>query len=129
MAFLTPLPLLSVSPPPRSSVSPHRPPTCATKAPVSPLADHIIIRIDNPDSKTSGGLFLSSDSATSQRTGTVVAVGSGRYSSEGQHEPIDLAPGDRVLWRDEYGAEKVESTPAEGKLISLKIFSIVGKMQ
>lgn len=128
MAFLTPPPLPSFSTP-HSSISLRRPITCTAKAPVSPLADHVLIRIDEPESKTSGGLFLSSESATSQRTGTVIAVGPGRYSSEGQHEPIDLAPGDRVLWKDEYGAEKVESTPAEGKLISLKIFSILGKMQ
>lgn len=98
------------------------------KTPFQPLADRVLVRIDERENKTSGGIFLSSDSPAPQRIGTVVAVGPGRYSPEGQRERIDFAPGDRILWKDEYGAEKVESSPADGKLLCLKIFSVVGKV-
>eukprot|EP00177_Eucheuma_denticulatum_P008682 GFKZ01015785.1.p1 GENE.GFKZ01015785.1~~GFKZ01015785.1.p1 ORF type:complete len:216 (-),score=4.25 GFKZ01015785.1:408-1055(-) len=96
----------------------------------TPLVDRVLVRVDPPESKTSGGLILTtSDSAKSnQRTGTVVSVGPGRYSPEGQLEAIPVKPGDRIMWKDEFGSEPVDTTAEHGEILSLRVFSVVAKI-
>lgn len=98
-----------------------------TRAVVKPLGDRVIVRVDDAADQTAGGLFLGGEKEKEERTGTVVAVGPGRYSPEGQLEAIGLAPGDHVLWKDDYGSEKIEGDTSEGELLALKVFSISAK--
>ena len=84
------------------------------------------MRVDKAARQTKGGLFLGGGSEKEECIGTVVAVGPGRYSQEGKIEEIHIAPGDQVMWKDDYGAEKVEGGPDE-ELLALKVFSVVAK--
>ena len=72
-----------------------------------PQHDRVMIRVDEPSSTTPGGLVLAGETGQ-ERIGTVVAVGPGRFSSEGVRDKIGLKEGDHVLWKDEYGAENVK---------------------
>lgn len=89
------------------------------------LNDRVFVRVDEAKNETAGGLVLSSASAEKQKTGTVVSVGEGRYSSDGALEPMPVAPGDHVLWKDEFGVENIE---VDGEnLLALRVFSIIAK--
>lgn len=97
-----------------------------------PLNDRVLIRLDKAPEKSSGGLVLTvSDESKKQRTGTVVAVGAGRYSPEGvqEREAVEMfEPGDKVLWKDEYGSEQVVTDDGES-LLALRAFSVVAKFK
>lgn len=123
MAFLT-----SVSFPLRQA-RPQSAPICRrtrTITAVTPLFDRVLIRPDEADTESASGLILTSSPEEKATTGTVVAVGAGRYSTEGVKEPMDFQPGDRVLWKDSYGSENISENGED--LIALRIFSIVAKV-
>ena len=57
-----------------------------------PIDDRIVVRPHKADEKTKGGIYLPS-SAVAQRqetvqSGEVVAVGPGRFNSQGEHEAM-----------------------------------------
>lgn len=97
-----------------------------------PLNDRVLVRPDKAPEKSSGGLVLTvSDDSKKQRTGTVVDVGAGRYSPEGvqEREIMEMfQPGDKVLWKDEYGSESVVTDDGES-LLALRAFSVVAKFK
>ena len=68
-----------------------------------PIDDRIVVRPHKADEKTKGGIYLPS-SAIAQRqetvqSGEVVAVGLGRFSSQGEHEAMmDIKIGDVVYF-------------------------------
>ncbi len=87
------------------------------------LHDRVFVKVDEKPEETVGGIFLPSSSNEPEKTGVVVAVGQGRYSSGGAQEPMYVSPGDHVLWKDEFGMETVE---VDGqKLLALRMPSIV----
>lgn len=91
-----------------------------------PVADRIVVRVDKAPGKTAGGLFLGSETKA-ERTGVVVSAAPGRLSPQGVVEPIGVAEGDHVMWKDEYGAQKVDGAADGEQLIVLRAFSIVAK--
>lgn len=66
--------------------------------PIEPLYDRVLVEKDDM-SKSESGLFHMPDTVKGRAsTGTVVAVGPGRYSVEkGEIIPITLKAGDRVF--------------------------------
>lgn len=109
--------------------SPRRPASSSIRCSVKPLFDRVVVRVDENESQTAGGLILTtSEETNSQRTGTIVSVGPGRYSPQGELEQIDLVPGDRIVWSNEFGSEPVDAPVEEGKLMCLKVYSIVAKI-
>lgn len=99
------------------------------RAAAAPLADRILVKVDEKASKSAGGLFLGKEEDNQPTTGTVVAVGPGRFSAEGQRELIDVKVGDHVLWKDSYGTETIDPrfTDGEGELLAMQIYNIVAK--
>ena len=69
---------------------------------LNPVGEQVIIRPDMDFKKTEGGLFLTDRAQDLEwklrRTGTVVAVGEGLVTKKGVRVPIDLKPGDRVIF-------------------------------
>lgn len=93
----------------------------------TPLADRLLVRVDDKEDRTSGGIFLT-DSGTEQcMTGTVVAVGPGRFSPEGVREELDFfKAGDKILWKDDFGAETITTESGES-FLALRAFSVAAK--
>lgn len=79
-----------------------------------------MVRRDSDEKTSSGGLVLTGETEKCH-TGEVVAAGSGRYSPAGRVEAMPVQVGDRVFWKDEYGAEEV---PGEKDLLILRAFSV-----
>lgn len=126
MAFITPAAFPRTSRIGQNATSPVRG-RRATMAVAQPTFDRVVVRVDKAEAQTDGGLFLGTEHEKEKNSGTVVSVGPGRFSPEGKREEISLQPGDHVMWKDNYGAEVVQSDKPDEELLALKAFSIVAK--
>lgn len=72
---------------------------------LKPLNDRVIVKADEAEEKTAGGLILTSDSKEKPVTGKVVAVGEGATTPEGNKLPMPVKVGDKVLYGKFGGTE------------------------
>lgn len=103
--------------------------TAVSTSVAAPLADRVLIRPHDAAKKSLGGVLVASyeENNPKKRTGTVIAVGPGRFSPEGTRESIDfIQPGDHVLWKNDFGSQKIESDDGE-TLLALRVFCIIAK--
>lgn len=73
--------------------------------PFNPLHDRVVVRRIESDEKTSGGLIIPDTAKEKPAEGEVVAVGSGARDDAGNRIPMDVKPGDRVLFGKWSGTE------------------------
>ncbi len=74
---------------------------------LKPLGDRVIVKQDDAEETTAGGLLLSSGSKEKPTTGIVLAVGEGRVTDDGKSIPVPVKEGDRVIY-GKYGGTEVE---------------------
>ena len=74
---------------------------------LKPLGDRIIVKQDEAQETTAGGLYIAPDSKEKPQPGVVLAVGEGRINNKGQHLPMPVKEGDRVLY-GKYGGTEVD---------------------
>ncbi len=74
---------------------------------VEPVNDGILVRAEDTEGQTSGGLLLAASSDQSKRpsTGVVEKVGPGRMAESGELIPMSVEEGDRVKFMDFAGNE------------------------
>ena len=70
-----------------------------------PLQDRVLIRRVEPETKTSGGIFIPDTVQEKPMEGEVVAVGPGARDEAGALHPLDVKAGDRVLFGKWSGTE------------------------
>ena len=70
-----------------------------------PLHDRVVVRRIDADEKTAGGIIIPDTAQEKPMQGEVLAVGPGARNDHGQLVPIDLKPGDRVLFGKWSGTE------------------------
>ena len=63
-----------------------------------PLQDRVLIRRVEPETKTPGGIFIPDTAQEKPVEGEVIAVGPGIRDEHGKLHPLDVAPGDLVLF-------------------------------
>jgi chaperonin GroES len=74
-----------------------------------PLHDRVVLRRIEEDSKTKGGIIIPDTAQEKPMQGEVIAVGPGGRDESGKLIPIDLKPGDTVLFGKWSGTEvKIE---------------------
>lgn len=73
---------------------------------IRPLADRVVVKPLEREEKTKGGIYLP-DTASKERPmeGTVLAVGEGRIDDNGKRIPMNVKPGDRVIFAKYSGTE------------------------
>ena len=73
---------------------------------IRPLADRVVVKPVEREEKTKGGIYLP-DTASKERPmeGTVLAVGEGRIDDNGKRIPLNVTPGDRVIFAKYSGTE------------------------
>ena len=75
-----------------------------------PLHDRVLVRRIDAEEKTAGGIIIPDTAKEKPQEGEIVAAGPGARSEQGQLIPIDVKPGDRVLFGKWSGTEvKIDS--------------------
>lgn len=70
-----------------------------------PLHDRVVVRRVEEDTKTSGGIIIPDTAKEKPIQGEIVAVGPGARDETGKVNPLDVKPGDRVLFGKWSGTE------------------------
>jgi chaperonin GroES len=70
-----------------------------------PLQDRVLVRRVEPETKSSGGIFIPDTAQEKPMEGEVVAVGPGARDEAGALHPLDVKAGDRVLFGKWSGTE------------------------
>ena len=65
---------------------------------LNPLHDRVVIKRLNADTKTASGLIIPDNVAEKPDQGTVIAVGPGKRTAEGQVIPMSVNVNDKVLF-------------------------------
>lgn len=74
---------------------------------LKPLGDRIIVKAVEAEDVTKGGIVLPDTAKTKPQEGEVLAVGPGRTLESGSKEPMDVKPGDKVIY-SKYGGVEVK---------------------
>jgi chaperonin GroES len=70
-----------------------------------PLHDRVVLKRDEAEGKTAGGIVLPDTAKDKPQKGTVVSVGEGSITRDGKRHPLTLKPGDRVIFSSYAGDE------------------------
>ena len=70
-----------------------------------PLHDRVVVRRIEGQDKTAGGIIIPDTAKEKPMEGEIVAVGPGGRDESGKLIPIDLKPGDRILFGKWSGTE------------------------
>jgi chaperonin GroES len=75
---------------------------------IKPISDHILIEPIKEEEKTKTGILLP-DTAEKERPeqGKIIAVGPGKKDKQGKLVPLEVKPGDRVLFT-KYGPNEIK---------------------
>lgn len=65
---------------------------------IRPLHDRVVIRREEQETKTAGGIVLPGSAAEKPSQGEVIAVGKGQITEAGEVRPLDVKVGDKVLF-------------------------------
>ena len=89
-----------------------RPSAGVTKRPsagvtIQPLGDRVVIRRDESEDTTAGGIVLPDAAQDKPARGRVVSVGDGRLLDDGSRGEMQVKAGDRVLFTS-YSGESIE---------------------
>jgi chaperonin GroES len=91
-----------------------------------PLQDRVLIRRVEQEEKTAGGIIIPDTAKEKPMEGEVIAVGPGARSEDGKVHPLDVKPGDRVLFGKWSGTEiKIDGED----LIIMKESDIMGVIE
>ncbi|XP_056634122.1 10 kDa heat shock protein, mitochondrial-like [Diorhabda carinulata] len=74
---------------------------------IVPLMNRVLIKKAEPETQTKGGIVLPDKTKVKLQRGTVLAVGPGNKTENGQIVPVNVCPGDEVILAD-YGGTKIE---------------------
>ena len=65
---------------------------------IKPLGDKVVVKPAKAEEKTESGIILPGSAQEKPHQGTVVAVGPGARDEKGNHIPLDVKEGDRVIY-------------------------------
>lgn len=65
---------------------------------IKPLGDKVVVKPAKVEEKTESGIILPGSAQEKPHQGTVVAVGPGARDEKGNHIPLDVKEGDRVIY-------------------------------
>jgi chaperonin GroES len=70
-----------------------------------PLHDRVVVRRIEEDDRTRGGIIIPDTAKEKPQQGEIVATGPGALDERGKLQPLDVKPGDRVLFGKWSGTE------------------------
>ena len=93
---------------------------------IRPLHDRLLVRRDEEETKSSGGIILTDSAKEKPMQGTVIAAGKGKILSDGTVTPLDVKVGDVVLF-GKYAGNEVKFNDEE--LLMMKEEDIMGVIE
>ena len=72
---------------------------------IRPLHDRVIVRRLEEDTKSAGGIVIPDTAKEKPIRGEIIAVGNGKILENGEVRPLDVKPGDKVLFGKYAGTE------------------------
>jgi chaperonin GroES len=91
-----------------------------------PLHDRVVVKRVEEDTKTKGGIIIPDTAQEKPMQGEIVAVGPGGRDEAGKLTPIDVKPGDIVLFGKWSGTEvKIDGT----EFLIMKESDIMGVLE
>jgi len=85
---------------------------------VNPLGDRVLIKIQEGDSKSAGGIIIPQTAQEKTQTGVIVAVGPGIRDDAGKLIPIDVKVGNKVMY-DKYAGTQVKIDATDHLLVKM----------
>ena len=74
---------------------------------IRPLHDRVIVKREEEERKSPGGIVIPDTAAEKPIRGKVIAVGKGKILENGQVRPLDVKVGDKILF-GKYGGNEVK---------------------
>ena len=91
-----------------------------------PLQDRVLVRRLEGEEKTKGGIIIPDTAKEKPQEGEIVAVGPGTRDEQGRVHPLDVKPGDRIVFGKWSGTEiKLDGDT----LLVLKEADIIGVIE
>ncbi len=72
---------------------------------IKPMNDRILVTRVEEEQKTAGGIIIPDTAKEKPQEGKVVAVGPGKWDDRGRRIPLEVKPGDRILFGKYAGTE------------------------
>ena len=72
---------------------------------IQPLHDRVILKRIDEGEQVRGGIIIPDSAKEKPQEGEVIAAGLGKYKEDGTRRPLDVRPGDRVLFGKYNGSE------------------------
>ena len=72
---------------------------------IRPLQDRIIVKREDGEETTSGGIIIPDSAKEKPQEGKVIAVGNGKVNEDGKVQPLDVKKGDKILFSKYAGTE------------------------
>ena len=87
------------------------------KMKLQPLGDRVVVKRDESEEITAGGIVLPDSAKDKPSRGTIIAVGTGKLLDDGSRGEMQVKKGDRVLFTS-YAPEPIEIGDEEFLLMS-----------
>ncbi|AWS40619.1 MULTISPECIES: co-chaperone GroES [Streptosporangium] len=102
--------------------------TTATKVPVKPLGDRIVVQPLEAEQTTASGLVIPDTAKEKPQEGKVLAAGPGNWDDKGEKRiPLDVEVGDVVLY-SKYGGTEVKYSGEEYLVLSARdVLAVIEK--
>lgn len=84
---------------------------------IRPLHDRVVVRREEEETKTAGGIVLPGSATEKPSRGEVIAVGNGRILDNGEVRMLDVKVGDKVIF-GQYGGNNIKIDGEELLILS-----------
>ena len=72
-----------------------------------PLGDRVVLKREEAEAQTSGGIVLPDSARDKPQKGQVIAVGDGHVNRKGERIPLAVKAGDQVIFSS-YGGDEIK---------------------
>ena len=86
---------------------------------VRPLGDRLVVRLNDAEEKTSGGIVLPDSAKNKPQRGKVLAVGAGRLLKDGSRKPLQVKEGDTILFTA-WAGEEFKEQKSGGNILLMR---------
>ena len=76
-----------------------------TKVKLQPLGDRVLVKPQESKETKRGGIIIPDTAKEKPQEGTIVATGKGKTTEDGKVLPMDVKPGDKILYGKYSGSE------------------------